>query len=332
LLNVERPTRKFPIHSHLNKVIFIFDSLKDYSNPLLITMSNQLELRHLRYFLAVADDLHFRKAAEKLFISQPGLSRQIKQMEEDLGLNLFERHNRKVKLTPTGEYLQKEIQIIFKNLDAVLKHAQLLEKGFEGRLKLGYIGSAMQNIIPEFLLAIKKNFPNVRFDLTEMDNQKQIETILNQDIDIGFVRMDRVPRDVAIRPVFEDTFSLVLPKNHKIGKRNFKDLSQLKEESFILFDASYSKSYFEKVMQIFDDSGFSPIISHNTVKANTIYTLVENNFGVAIVPTALKKGYDKKIKFIELTKIHHRTTLRMIWNKKNSNPILKNALELIKEN
>lgn len=293
-------------------------------------MSNQLELRHLRYFLAVADDLHFRKAAEKLFISQPGLSRQIKQMEEDLDLNLFERHNRKVKLTPTGEYLQKEIQTIFKNLDAVLKHAQLLEKGFEGNLKLGYIGSAMQNIIPEFLLAIKKNFPNIRFDLMEMDNQKQIEAILNQDIDIGFVRMDRVPRDVAIRPVFEDTFSLVLPKNHKINKRNFKNLSQLKEESFILFDASYSKSYFEKVMQIFDDSGFSPIISHNTVKANTIYTLVENNFGVAIVPTALKHGYDKKIKFIELSKIHHRTTLRMVWNKKNNNPILENALKLIK--
>ena len=293
-------------------------------------MSNQLELRHLRYFLAVADDLHFRKAAEKLFISQPGLSRQIKQMENDLGLILFERHNRKVKLTPSGEYLQKEIRTIFKNLDAVLTHAQLLEKGFEGRLKLSYIGSAMQNIIPEFLLAIKKDFPNIRYDLTEMDNQKQIEAILNQDIDIGFVRMDRVPRDIEIRPVFEDTFSLVLPKNHKINKRNFIDLAQLKEESFILFDASYSKSYFEKVMQIFDDSGFNPIVSHNTVKANTIYTLIENNFGVAIVPTSLKKGYDKKIKFIELTNIHHRTTLQMIWNKNNTNPILKNALGLIK--
>jgi len=294
-------------------------------------MSNQLELRHFRYFLAVAEDLHFRKAAEKLFISQPGLSRQIKQMEEDLDIRLFERHNRKVKLTITGKYLQTELKGVIKNLDNILKQAQLMEKGFEGSLKLGYIGSAMQNVIPESLLNIRKVFPKIRFNLKEMDNQKQIEGILNQSIDIGFVRMDRVPRGVEMRPVFKDTFSLVLPKKHKINQRNFKDLSQLKDESFILFDASYSNSYYEKVMQIFDNSGFSPIISHNTIHAYTIYRLVESNFGVSIVPTSLQKGYDLDIKFIELKNISHRTTLQMIWNKQNQSPIMNNVLDLINE-
>jgi len=292
-------------------------------------MSNQLELRHIKYFLAVAEDLHFRKAAERLYISQPGLSRQIKKMEDELGIQLFERHNRKVTLTQAGTYLRDEYQTIIKSLIKVQNHAQLLHKGQEGDLKIGYIGSAMHKIIPEFLLNIKKQFPNIHVNLQEMDNLVQTASILDQDIDIGFVRMDRVPRGVEIRPIYEETFSLVIPKNHLINKNNFKDLSQLKDEPFIMFDASYSPSYYEKVMQIFDEAGFSPIISHKSVKANTIYRLIENNFGAAIVPTSLQEGYDLGIQFIELTEIEHRTTLQVVWNKANTNPILKNIMKLI---
>ena len=292
-------------------------------------MSNQLELRHIKYFLAVAEELHFRKAADRLFISQPGLSRQIKQMETELGVQLFERHNRKVSLTQAGVYLKYEYQSIIKSLDKVQKHAQLLHKGKEGELKIGYIGSAMHKIIPTFLLAIKKVYPNIHINLQEMDNQVQTSGILDHNIDIGFVRMDRVLRGVEIRPIFEETFSLVLPKSHPINKNNFKDLSQLKDEPFIMFDSSYSPSYYEKVMQIFDEAGFSPIISHNSVKANTIYRLIENNLGGAIVPTSLKEGYDLNIKFIELNKIEHRTTLQLVWSKANPNPVLANVLELV---
>ena len=293
-------------------------------------MSNQLELRHLRYFLTLAEELHFRKAAEKLFISQPGLSRQIKQLEDDLGITLFERHNRKVVLSPTGVYLKKEIGILLKNLDTVITHSQLIEKGFEGELKFGYIGSAMQNVIPDLLLTIRKEIPNIHFNLKEMDNQQQVDSVLNHDIDFGFVRLERVPKGIEIQPLLQDTFSLVLPNNHPISETNFKDLSQLKTESFILFDASYSEPYYQNVMQLFDDSGFSPIVSHNTIHASSIYRLVENNFGVSIVPTSLKMGYQMDIKFIELKNIRQRTTLQLIWNKSNRNPIIKKVLNLIK--
>jgi DNA-binding transcriptional LysR family regulator len=291
-------------------------------------MSNQIEFRHYKYFLALAEDLHFRKAAERLFISQPGLSRQIKQMEEILGMSLFERDNRKVKLTMAGQYLQKELTNNFKRLDEIVNHAKLLSDGLNGNLNLGYVGSAMQDVIPELLLKFKKNHPDVLFSLKEMDNNKQIQALLNHEIDVGFVRMERVPRGLSIQSVFEDTFSLVLPKDHPINESNFTNLAQLKNDSFIFFDASYSESYYEKVMQIFDESGFAPLISHNTVNASSIFRLVENKFGVSIVPTSLKLGYDMGIKFIELNKIPQRTTLRAVWNNKNTNPILKNFLQL----
>jgi DNA-binding transcriptional LysR family regulator len=292
-------------------------------------MSNQIELRHLQYFLTVAKELHFRKAAEKLFISQPGLSRQIKQMEVELGVKLFERHNRKVILTTAGIYLYEELSQNLKSLDHILNHAKLLQEGRNGNLKFGYVGSAMQKAIPDLLLKFRQNHPNVLFSLQEMDNQRQIDDLLSQNIDIGFVRLERVPRGLDIRPVLIETFCLVLPKNHPIDTSNFENLSQFKNESFILFDPNYNTSYYEKVMQIFDDSGYVPLVSHNTIHASSIYKLVENNFGISIVPKSLLSGYDMDIKFIELDQIPQRTVLSAIWYKNNRNPALENFLECL---
>lgn len=292
-------------------------------------MSYQIELRHFRYFLAVAEDLHFRKAAERLFISQPGLSRQIKQMEDDLGIQLFVRHNRKVQLTPAGVYLKNELTRNLKNLDNILDNAKLLQDGRQGKLELGYVGSAMQDIIPNLLIEFKKEHPNVQFGLKEMDNQKQIESLLSHDIDVGFVRLDRVPRGLDINPILKESFCLVLPKNHPINAKSFNDLQELKDESFILFDPSYSPSYYEKIMQIFDESGFTPIISHNTIHAASIYKLVENGFGLSIVPKSLQRGYNMEVKFIELFNIPQRTTLSVVWDKENRNPIVASLLDKI---
>ncbi len=293
-------------------------------------MSYQIEFRHIHYFLAVAEDLHFRKAAERLFISQPGLSRQIKQMEEGLGVVLFERHNRKVILTRAGEYLKKELTINLKNIEHTLNHAKLLNDGKSGDLKFGYVGSAMQEIIPNLLMEFKNEYPDIVFSLKEMDNHKQIEGLLSYDLDLGFVRLDRVPRGLTLKPVLKESFCLVLPKNHQINEDNFKNLMQFKEESFILFDPKYSSSYYEKVMQLFDDSGFSPIVSHNTIHAGSIYKLVENNFGISIVPKSLSIDNNPKIKFIELKNTKQKTTLSVVWNSNNRNPILEEIIKRFK--
>ncbi len=292
-------------------------------------MSNQIELRHLKYFLAVAEELHFRKAAERLFISQPGLSRQIKQLEASLDTVLFERTNRKVQLTNAGEYLKKEAHVYLKHFDRMLRHTKLIDAGLEGNLKMGYVGSAMQNFIPALLLKFRKLHPTIHFKLSELDNQKQIENLIAHNIDLGFIRLDHVPKGLKTKTVFEDTFSLVLPDNHKVNASNFKGLFQFKDEPFILFEKSYSPAYFEKVMQLFEQSGFSPIVSHSSVNASTIYRLVENNFGISIVPTSLQLGYAMKIQFIELEKMPQRTVLSAVWNSENRNPVLQKMLRLL---
>jgi DNA-binding transcriptional LysR family regulator len=292
-------------------------------------MSYQIELRHIRYFLAVAEELHFRKAAEKLFISQPGLSRQIKLLEEELGVVLFERHNRKVVLTKVGEYLKTEFSLQLKTLSHTLDNAKLLHDGKKGELKIGYVGSAMQDVIPNLLLSFQKNHPDILFNLKEIDNQKQIEDLLSFSLDVGFVRLERVPRNLDIKVILKENFCLVLPENHLINEDNFKSLKQFKEDSFILFDSKYSASYYEKVMQIFDDCSFTPLVSHNTIHSSSIFKLVENGFGISIIPKSLAKKRGYKIKFIELDMISQKTTLSVIWNKKNTNPILNDVLRLL---
>jgi DNA-binding transcriptional LysR family regulator len=291
-------------------------------------MSNQLELRHLRYFQAVAEDLHFSKAAERLYISQPGLSRQIKQMEGELGYSLFHRNNRKVALTPAGKYLHTEVNKLLQQLDGALQHARMLHEGMEGRLNFGYVGSAMQNIIPELLVRFRADYPNIRYGLEALDNQQQIDRLLTRDLDIGFVRLERIPPELNRRVIFEDTFSLVLPLDHPLSEQNFTSLAQLQDESFILFDPAYSLPYYEKVMELFDDAGFSPKVSHRTVHATTIYRLAENGFGLSIVPTSLQMGYQLGVKFIELTNIPQRTTLSAVWREDNENPALENFVRL----
>ena len=289
-------------------------------------MGYRIELRHLHYFLAVAEELHFRKAAERLFISQPGLSRQIKQMENELGYALFERSNKKVILTKAGKYLKDEVTMLLKNMNDSFSHAQLIHEGMEGQINFGYVGSAMQNVIPQLLLKIKEEHPNIHYSLREMENPDQIDALIQKEIDLAFVRLDKVPKGLEIKPVFEDTFSLVLPKGHPINKENFQGLKTFKDEAFILFDQSYSPAYYEQVMQIFKRSGFHPIISHNTVHASTIFRLVENNLGISIVPSSLALGYKMDIKLIELDKIPQKTVLSVAWNSTNRNPILAKIL------
>tara|TARA_B100000795_G_scaffold33910_1_gene22354 strand:- start:107 stop:958 length:852 start_codon:yes stop_codon:yes gene_type:complete len=283
----------------------------------------------MRYFLAVAEELHFRKAAERLFISQPGLSRQIKVLEEALGVVLFERHTRKVVLTKVGEYLKIEFSAQIKMLSHTLENAKMLQDGKQGALKIGYVGSAMQEVIPNLLLNFEKKHPNILCSLKEIDNQQQLEALLSFSLDIGFVRLERVPRALEIKPILKENFCLVLPKDHEIDESNFKSLRQFKEASFILFDAQYSASYHEKVMQIFDDCGFTPLNSHNTIHSSSIFKLVENKFGISIVPKSLAQKRGHKIKFIELDMIAQKTTLSVIWNKKNTNPILNDVLALL---
>lgn len=292
-------------------------------------MSYQLELRHFKYFQAVAEELNYRKASEKLFISQPGLSRQIKQMEEILGAPLFERTKRKVELTQAGEFLKEEIDFVLNHLELTKKQVQMIHSGEKGEVRIGFLGSAMQKVIPELLLKMNQHYPGLKTTLEEMSNINQVSALQKDVLDLGFVRLARVPAGLKLKPVFEDTFSVVLPKDHPLNSSNFKGAEQLSEEQFILFSSDYSQLYYDKIMSICEDKGFTPKVSHKSVHAPTIFKLVEKKMGIAIVPSSLRHGFDFDIKFLEIPGISQRTVLSAIWKENNRNPALHNLIRLM---
>lgn len=292
-------------------------------------MGTQIEFRHITYFLAVAEELHFRKAAEKLFISQPGLSRQIKQMEAILETKLFVRDKKKVSLTPAGHYLKGNAEDIFKQLAETKRQIQLIGEGDKGELRIGFLGSAMQQVIPELLLKLKDTYPKIKTSLEERSNLDQVDAVLKDELDIGFVRLARVPAALKMKTVFEDTFSLVLPESYPMLTREYKGMEQFANDDFILFSQEYSPYYYEMIRSICSDAGFVPKVSHKSVHAHTIFKLVENRLGIAIVPTSLQYGFQMRVKFIELKDIKQRALLSVIWKKENTNPVLKNCIDLL---
>jgi DNA-binding transcriptional LysR family regulator len=211
----------------------------------------------------------------------------------------------------------------------LIRHSQLIGEGQSGEVKIGFVGSAMQNVIPKLIKEVTKQFPDLHFSFEELRNDTQVESILLNELDLGFVRLTQVPEDLIMKPVYEDTFSLVTPKNHPINQDNFTSLEQFSEEAFILFKSNYSPAYFRQIVGICEDHGFHPKVVHNSVHASTIYRLVESGLGVSIVPTALKDGYKMEVNFIELKNIRQKAQLSIIWSKRNRNPALKNVLGIV---
>lgn len=294
-------------------------------------MSNQIELRHLKYFMAVAKELHFRKAAERLYITQPALSRQILQLEQFLGAELLTRDKRNVSLTKSGQYLYDESQFLFNHLDFVKQNIRSIQNGEEGELRIGFVGSAMQYVIPSLLRNINEESTGIHSVLTELTNQDQVDRVRKDELDLGFIRTMRLPEGLIKLDVFEESFCLVLPRDHAISMDSFKSVKDFQEENFILFSSQYSHGYYDKILSIFEDQGFTPKVAHESVHASTIFRLVENGLGIGIVPSSLKHGFDLNIKFIDLINIPQRTTLSAIWKNDNRNPILEKVIPLLKK-
>lgn len=288
-----------------------------------------MELRHLLYFQAVAEELNYRKAAERLFISQPGLSRQVKQLEELLGVQLFERDKKHVELTASGAFLKGEVDFVINHLETAKNQLKLIASGKVGELRIGFLGSAANKVLPDLLDSLNAAHPLITTSLEELSNSVQVEMIQRDKLDLGFVRLASVPEDVEMRSVFRDTFSIVVPANHPVTETDFHSVAQFSEESFVLFSSDYSNYYYELIMGICRDAGFSPRIRHKSVHALTIFRLVENGLGVAIVPSSLKIGYDLNVRFMEIRDIPQFTELSAIWKPVNRNPVLRRVLPLL---
>ena len=257
-----------------------------------------MELRHLKYFLAVAEELNFTKAAGNLCISQPPLSRQIKELENELGVRLFERNNKKVTLTEAGKYFKNEIVSQLQGLESIVLKTRKISENVNGEYSIGYISSTFSVKISELVQFLTEKYPFLKIKLYEVSSAKQILALEQNKLDLGIIRAPLMSTKIDSKLWFKDSYSLVF--NNNLIK-NVEGLAEVKDQVFVFFNKDYAPVYYNSLVQICSQYGFIPNIVHESNNINSIIQLVRNGLGVSIVPSSMKNCHRySELSFLDL--------------------------------
>jgi DNA-binding transcriptional LysR family regulator len=257
-----------------------------------------MELTQIKYFTTLARELHFGRAAKKLFITQPPLSQSIKRLEEELGVKLFERNSRKVELTSAGKVFYEESLVILKKSEQAKEKMNLLASGTRGVLVIGFSEPAINTFLPEAVALFKKEYPEIKLSLKEIETSAQIEAVKNGLIDIAFSRPcghDLVSLETEL--IFREEYQLALPAFHKLGKLKEISLKKLNGENLILFPRHIQPRLYDILMEHFRKHGFLPSNIQEAIEKHTTAALVEAGLGVAFLPETSKNRFSGNIIF-----------------------------------
>jgi DNA-binding transcriptional LysR family regulator len=244
-----------------------------------------VELRHLRYFVFVAEELHFGRAARRAGIAQPPLSQQIRSLEAELGVALFERTRRRVELTDAGRAMLPEARAVLKRADLAAQAARDGASGVHGRLAIGFAGSLAFGFVRQFLADYRQQYPGIRLDLRELTSEQQREALLEGTIDIGLVRYPVSNPEIVSERLFPDPLVVAVNSNHEMGRGSGPlAVGSLAHEPLVMFPRHYGPPFFDQVMRLCYDAGFTPEIVQEAVQMSTIVSLVSAGIGSAIVP------------------------------------------------
>lgn len=252
-------------------------------------MNNQIEIRHLRYFLAVAEALHFGKAAEKLGMAQPPLSQQIKNLERILGYPLFDRTTRGVKLTAVGEFFRERARHTLERMRNDIEITRRLGSGKEGVLNVGFSGSVMFTGLPKAIETYRRRYPNVELRLQELVTAEQIPGLLDGSLSIGFMRDGEARDGLSIESILHERYIAALPSSHRLaGNKTPLSPAALKDEPFVLFARRMGNLAFDRTVACCEAAGFRPNIVQDAPQWPTTLRLVAAGLGVTLVPSCVQ--------------------------------------------
>ncbi|MDR0243269.1 MAG: LysR family transcriptional regulator [Burkholderia sp.] len=256
-----------------------------------------MELRQLRYFVAVAEELHFGRAAKRLFISQPALSFDIRKFEDALGVQLFSRTNKTVALTNAGEVLLGEARRLLLQAAEAERLTVRSASGLAGRLRIGFVHSMLYRGLPDAVRRFEADYPGVEVVLSEMNTQAQVQAIQRGQIDLGYAHWGHFPPEVESVPVYAEPFVCCLPAAHPLARRKQVALAALATEPFILFPREAAPHYHDLIIAQCVNAGFSPLIRHEARLWQTILSMIEFGMGVALVPRVLQQAKSDRLAF-----------------------------------
>jgi DNA-binding transcriptional LysR family regulator len=287
-----------------------------------------MELRQLRYFVAVAEELHFGHAAERLGIAQPPLSRQIQNLERELGFELFDRSRRRVELRPAGTVLLERARDVLERLEEAVREARRTSSGKRGRVVVGYPSSLAYTGLVGLLRAFRSEFPDVELSVRELPLAEQMEGLKNGQLDVGFVRGPMDDRELECECMRREPLMLALPADHPLASHRRLTLESVAKEPFVFFPRARAPAFFDLLLALCHRAGFTPQIRHEAPQADVL-SMVAAGFGISIMPASVRESRRADVEFRPFAGAP-LTELLLAWRAGEGTPARQAFIDLVR--
>jgi DNA-binding transcriptional LysR family regulator len=282
-----------------------------------------IDIRQLRYFQAVAEELHFGRAAARLSIAQPALSRQVQQLEEELGTPLLRRTQRRVELLPAGALLLERSRAIQQELARAVADTRRTGTGELGRLSLGFIHSSTYGLLPSIVGRFRQLHPGIELELHELPITAQHAALLRGTIDLGLLRVQAAPADLEVLPVMPDPFLLALPTRHPLAGRSRVQVRSVAGDPFVMFSRAESPLFHARVQALCEQAGFTPVVAQHATQIHTVVGLVGAGLGVAVVPATARNLHPRNVRFVQLADKVEPVHVALAWRRGQETPAIQ---------
>lgn len=290
-----------------------------------------MELRQLRYFVAVAEELSFSRAAVRVHISQPPLSRQVALLEREIGVQLLHRTTHEVSLTKAGEAFLAEARQLLALSAKAADVAQRASRGETGRIRVGFIGAALYSFLPRLLREYRQRYPEVEISLTQLTIAQQAEALRNREIDVGVIRQHIADDALLTWCMVREPFMVALPLDHPLAQRKKIMLKALSQEPFILFNRKDAPVVYDQTLRMCEQVGFSPHIVQEARPMATVVGLVAAGLGVSIVPSSMQRINIEHVAYRPLGGTRAVNEFVISWHRDHRSPVLARFLEMAKQ-
>jgi DNA-binding transcriptional LysR family regulator len=287
-----------------------------------------MELKHLKSFLAVAERLSFIRAAEHLHLSQPALSAQIRNLEDELGVKLLYRTRRVVRLTPEGEIFIEEARATLARAERAIQRVQKASRGEVGQLRIAFVSSAALEIVPRIVTLARRKLPEVSLDIRNMRTSVQLQSFRDNTIDIGFLRLPLQDDSLRLQVIHREPFVIVLPASHPLARRDRIKLADLRSEPFVAYGRHWAPGFFDAIIRLCTDAGFSPNIVQETGEMYTATALVAAGVGVAILPRSIVLAQHKDVVLKPISRKLAISEIAVATRKDRDTPMLRAFLSI----
>jgi DNA-binding transcriptional LysR family regulator len=290
-----------------------------------------MEFRQLRYFVTVAQELHFGKAAERLEITQPALSKQIRVLERELDIQLFIRTKRTVKLTKAGEVFLSQAQQLLQQAEKAIELAKRTALGEVGGLTIGFTPTATYTVLPELIGRFRVNYPQVALEMLELCTEAQVTALNQGQIDLGFLHPPIDARGLEVYPILAEEFVAVLPKQHHLFSKQSLSLQDLAQESFILHPRSEGPFLYDEFLKICHQAGFKPQIVKEVGSHQTRICLVAAGMGITFIPKGLQTLVSQDLVCKPIENLSLQLEFAAVWRSFVDVPVLQKFLILLQD-